>query len=325
MSKFSGRRAAIGIAPESLRGTPVTPTYWIPWREVTDPHNKVETVKNDTSLARIESSDGYAVIGKFGEIGWKTKLKDTHFGAILKSLFGSVSSVAKASPNTSVYDHTFSVLQSNQHPTVTITYKDPNVDIAFANAMIGSLKIDAAQNNYIMYEVKTLSLPSDASTTTVAHVQENDFLPQQLVFKNANTQSGLDGASAVSIRSMSIEFSQNLLKEMNLGNTSPTDILNQDFDIKGSVTLTHSSTAYSTLQDAGTVQALRFDLIHSATIGTSANPELKIDLYKASITNYSKKVTLGNMTEESFDFEAHYSLADSKMVAVTLTNLATSY
>lgn len=325
MSRQIGRSASVGIGKESVRGTAVAPTYWVPWMDVQNIDDKVATVNNETSLARLESSDGYAITKKFAEIGWSTKMKDSHIGLILLSLFGTVSSVAKSAPNASVYDHTYSVLQSLQHPSLTIAYKDANVDLRYANAVINTLKISYERGGYIMYDITTMSKASASASNTVAHTQENDFLPQNLTFKNATTQAGLDAADAVNIRSASIEFSQNLMSEDVLGSVAPNDFLNQSFSVKGSVTLVHNATTFSAIQNAGTYQALRFDLIHAATIGTSSNPELKIDLHRCSITNYNKRLTLNELVEESFDFEGHYSLTDSKMVTVVLTNLVTAY
>lgn len=325
MSRQIGRSASVGIGKESVRGTAVAPTYWVPWMDVQNIDDKVATVNNETSLARLESSDGYAITKKFAEIGWSTKMKDSHIGLILLSLFGTVSSVAKSAPNAAVYDHTFSILQSLQHPSLTIAYKDANVDLRYANAVINTLKISYERGGYIMYDITTMSKASASASNTVAHTQENDFLPQNLTFKNATTQAGLDAASAVNIRSASLEFSQNLMSEDVLGSVTPNDFLNQSFSVKGSVTLVHNATTFSAIQNAGTYQALRFDLLHTATIGTSSNPELKIDLHRCSITNYNKRLTLNELVEESFDFEGHYSLTDSKMVTVVLTNLATAY
>lgn len=325
MAKEVGRLAWIGIGKESSRGTAVAPTYGVPWMDAPSVDDKVATVVNEAALARLESVDDYAVVKKFAEVGYTTKIKSDHIGLILLSLMGSVSSVAKSSPNTSVYDHTFSVLQSVQHPSLTIAYKDVNSDVRFANAVVNTLRINYERGSYCTYEVTTMSKPSASASNTVANTAEYDFLPQHLTFKNANAQSGLSGASAVAIRGATIEFSQNLVSEDVLGSTTPNDFLSQGFTVRGSVTLVHSANTYSTLQNAGTKQALRFDLLHTATIGTSSNPELKIDVYSASITNYSKRLTLNELVEESFDFEGYFSLSDSKMLDIVLTNLITSY
>lgn len=324
MSKFIGRQASLGIGKESVRGTAVVPTYWVPWMELSA-DTKVEAVVDETSLARLEDSDAMNIVSKFGEISWKTKLKQTHIGLVLLSLFGTVASVAKSAPNAAVYDHTFSVQQGTQHASLTATIKDSNQDLAYANGVIDSLKLTAEIGNYVMYEASMMSKGHASASTTVAHVQEKDFVPQMLTFKRATTQAGLDGASATVIRNVSIEFKQNVMKEDVLGNVAPNDILNQSFEISGSITLIHNNADFQDLQNNETYNAFRIDLVHPDTIGTSSNPELKIDLHRVRVTNYERKYNLDDMVEESFDFKALYSLTDSKMATVILTNLATAY
>jgi hypothetical protein len=325
MAKIIARQASIGIGKESSRGTAVAPTFWVPVQSYSDVDDKVKTVKNETAIARLESSDGYAVIGKHGELGWSTKLFDSHVGLVFLSLLGSVSSVAKSAPNASVYDHTFSVLQNTQKPSLTIAYKDPNVDKAFPNAVITEVTIKGEVNNYIMIDVKTMSRQSAAATNTISFTDEKHFVPQNFTFKVASAQSGLTAASAVPIRNFSITIKNNAMLEEVLGNVSVNDVLAQSFDVNGSITLVHNATTYSDLQNNGTVQAMRFDLLSADTIGTSSNPQLRLDLHKASITEYSKNMSANELVEESFNFDAHYSIADSKMITVILTNLITSY
>lgn len=325
MSKFTGRSASWGIGKESVRGTAVAPSFWVKWMEITNPDDQIEGAVDSASLARIEDSDAFNVLRKFATVGWKTKLTDTHSGLLLLSLCGTVASVSKGGADAAVYDHTFSIAQTATHQSLTLAYKDANVDVRYPNAVVNSLKINYEMGDYIMYEVGTMSKASASASNTVAHVQEYEFLPQHFVFKKASAQSGLTAASAVSIRSANIEISSNTMFEDVLGSQAPNDVLNQSFVITGSVTLVHNDTTYSVLQNDGTYQAFRFDLIHTATIGATANPQLRIDLHRASISNYSKNLTLDGIVEESFDFKAHYSLTDSKMATIILTNLTTSY
>ena len=325
MAKFIGRQAAVGIGKENSRGTAVAPTFWVPKNPLSDVDDKVKTVKNETAIARMESSDGYAVIGKHGELGWSTKLFDSSTGLLFLSLMGSVSSVAKSAPNAAVYDHTFSILQNTQKPSLTVAYKDPNVDRALPNAIVSEITIKGEVNNYIMIDVKTMSRQSASATNTISFTDEKHFVPQNFTFKIASTQAGLTAASAVPIRNFSITLKNNAMLEEVLGNVSVNDVLSQSFDVNGSITLVHNATTYSDLQNNGTVQAMRLDLLSTETIGTSSNPQLRIDLHKASLTEYTKNMSQNELVEESFNFDGHYSIADSKMITVILTNLITSY
>lgn len=324
MTKIIGRQNSIGIGKESTRGTAVTPTYWVPWLDV-KADNKVEAVVDQASLARLEDSDATAVTAKYGEISWKTKMKDKHIGLLMLSLFGTVSSAAKISPNTAVYDHTFSVAQSTSHQSLSVALKGSNDDVVFANGVVDALTITAELGNYVNYEVSLIAKASASASNTVAHSAENDFVPQMLTFKTATAQSGLTAASAVKIRNVKLEIKQNLLREHVLGAVGVNDVLNQSFEITGSIVLLHTDATYADMQNNETYTAMRFDFIHTTTIGTSSNPELQIDLHRARITNYERKMTLNDMVEESFDFKAHYSLTDSKMVTAVLTNLVTAY
>lgn len=325
MTKILGRLESIGIAKEAVRGTALAAAYWVPWMDVKI-DDKIENVTNETSLARLENSDGQMLVGKHGEIEWTTKLKDKHIGLLLLSLFGTDTPAAQGAPNAAVYDHVFTVGQTSQHQSLCVSHKSANDAVGYANAVVDSIKISAKHGDYVYYTVKLLSAPSASLANTVAHAQESaDFVAQNLTFKKATAQSGLDAASAIVIREFTIEIKQNCMIEQVLGNAAPNDILNKGFEVSGSVTLIHNDATFATMQTAETYNALRFDLTSAVVIATSSNPRLKIDLHRARISNYERKMKLNDIVEESFDFTGHYSLTDSKMITATLSNLVASY
>lgn len=323
MSKIIGRLSSIGIGKESSRGTSVAPTYWIPFLEASA-EDTVKRVVNETSIARLEDSDGSEITQKLGEFSWTTKLKQTHFGLVLLSLFGSVSSAVKGG-ETIVYEHTYSVGQTVQHQSLTVALKNANADVRFANAVIGKLGLSIVAGDYVKYSVEGLSKASASSSNTVAHIAETDFIPQFLTFKEASAQSGLTAASATVIRACTLEIDSHIMTEDVLGSVAPADIVNQAFSISGSITLVHNALTFQTYELANTYRAMRFDLVSDTAIGSSSFNALRIDLHRCSISNYKRNYTLNDLVEESFDFQAHYSLTDSKMVTAILTNLTASY
>lgn len=325
MTKLIGRLESIGVGKESSRGTAVAPTYWIPWLDL-KLDNKVNLIKNEASVGRLEDSDGSVVTGKYGEAEIMSKIKDKSFGLFLLSCLGTCTTDANADGSGLVYDHAFTVLQSSQHPTLTLAHKSANDDVAYANALVDSLKFGIKYGEYAYFTAKLMSKASASASNTVSHTAENDFVAQNVTFKKATTQSGLDAASAIKIRELSLEINNSAMFEYVLGSVAPNDVLNQGFNVKGNITLVHNDATFADMQNNETYNALRFDLVNSAvTIGTSANPRLKIDLNRVRISNYERKMKLNDLVEESFDFDAHYSLTDSKMLTITLTNLASSY
>lgn len=325
MTKIIGRLNSLGIGKESSRGTAVTPGIWVPWMEL-EYDDQVDLIDNTASIARLEDSDGHALALKYGAVKCSSKIKDKSIGYFLIAALGSVSSSAKSSPNGSVYDHTFSVLQSVSHPAMSLALKGPNDDVVMANAVLDKMKISCKYGEYAMFEAEFLGKAAASASNTVSFSAENDFFSKHLTFKNANAQSGLTAASAVPIRQFSLEIENKAMLEEVLGSNAPNDVLNQVFSIKGSVTLVHNAATYHDFMTAGTFQALRFDFQNTdVTIGSSANPGLQIDLHRASILNYKRKMSQDDIVEESFDFKAHYSLTDSKMITAILTNLQTAY
>lgn len=325
MTKIIGRMDNFGIGKESSRGTAVVPGNWTPWMDL-EYNDEVSLIPNEASIGRIEDSDGHAVGLVNGAVKLGSKMKDKAMGYYLLAALGTVNSAAKSSPNGSVYDHTFTVLNSVSAPSMSLALKGPNLDVVMANAVLDKLKISQKYGEYAMFEAEFLGKATASASNTVSYTAENDFFAKHLTFKKASAASGLDAASAIKIREFSMELSKNAMMEEVLGQNTPNDILNQQLSIKGSVTLIHTDATYHDLMVAGTFQALRFDFQNTdVTIGSNANPGLKIDLNRCSIDNVKVNRNQNDIVEESFDFTARYSIADSKMITAILTNLQTLY
>ena len=66
MTKFIGRRGTLGIAIESSRGTPVNPTYWLPYVTMSFKDSTV-TAREDQGLGNIADSDSLYVTMRMAE------------------------------------------------------------------------------------------------------------------------------------------------------------------------------------------------------------------------------------------------------------------
>jgi len=322
MTKHIGRQAAFGIGKEASRGTADAVDFWVPWSEL-EIDTKVEHVNNEAALGRIEDTDDAAIVSRYGEITLKAKLKDKSPGLLLLSLMGTdtVSEVEAGE----VYDHTFSVAQSVQHQSLTAVLKDPNRDIAFPNAVVDTFKLDCELGEYVMYEATMMSREAEDDTNNVAIVQERDFVPQNVTFKKAANQAGLDAASTFKIRNFSIEVKANTMLENVLGNVTPDDILNQSFSVEGEITLSHNDETFIDLQNANTEQAIRLDIEHTDTIGDTSKPRLRFDIYKCTLFDDKVERPLNEIVEETFSFKAHLHAADLAMLKIILRNEHPAY
>lgn len=328
MSKFIGRLVNVGIGKESSRGTAVTPTYWIPKMEFSH-EDKIQQVVNENSIGVIEDASGASITQKYAEGELKGRVLDDSLGLWLLAGIGSVSS-SVIGGETVVYDHTFSVLQSAQHPSLTVAVKDPNAGngLRYTLAMVDSLDINAELNRYVEIAVKYRANSNATGTSlTPSYTSANYFLPQHGEFKVATTQAGLDGASAVSVKRMSLSISKNIEDDQVIGNIGVSDRLNKQFVIEGSVEIMYDDRTYVDTIMLGDLQkAMRIRLTNSdVTIGSTSNPRLTLDLHAVKLSEVGMKIDNGDFVTQTLKFKAFYNTTDSKMITATLRNLTTSY
>lgn len=322
-TKAIGRLVNLGIGKEATRGTAVAPTYWL-FKTELDYQEKFEQAIEESSVGVIADAVGAEIVKKWAEGSFGGDIKDKSFGLILLALFGSVASVVK---ETTAYNHTFSLLGSAQHPSLTLGIDDPWQDYQFALAMIESLEIKYERGKFITYTANFKSKKGATGTLSATFTAENSFRPHDFVFKIAANLAGLDAAAAVIIKSATLKFEKNLEVDDVLGSVDPADILNKQFVCTGTIEAVFDDEAtFKTIVLGDTAKALRFDLINSSvTIGASSNPELKVDLAKVKFSEITRATPIGDLVMQTLGFKAFYSLSDSKLFNCVLTNTATSY
>lgn len=328
MSKGIGRLLQIGIARETTRGTsPAVATYWIPHSEF-DVFEKDTKILDEQTRGVIEDSVGQSIVKQWAEGNLKAPIGDKHFPLLLYSVLGTLASTLK-SGETLVYDHNISIQQGSQHQSLSLYLDDPlaGQDYTHALAVLTSLEIAYEQGKFIDYVANFKSKKGATATLTPSTTAENRFLPQHLTFKLASTQAGLDAASAVVIKSLSMKINQNIEEDDVLGNIAPADFLNKQFAIEGTIeAIWQNITDFKNAALAGTVQALRIDLNNSdVTIGTASNPRIKIDLYSAVFKEITRPVRINELVKQTVAFKAHYNTTDSKMASVLANNTVASY
>lgn len=327
--KGIGRLVQLGLAKEAVRGTAeAAATFWVPFLEASV-EEKLEKAVDEQSQGVIEPTTDSKIVKQFAEISLKGNVPDKSLGLILLATLGSISSAAESAPNALAYDHTFSVAQSIQHQSLTAFINDPLAAADYKHALgcINSLDISYQAGKLIEMDLKMLAKKGATATLTPAANTENIFTPKNFSFKLASTVAGLGAASAVSIRSMKLKIAKGLESDDVLGSNDPADFLNKSIEITGEIeAIWQDEASFKTAFLAGTQQAMRIDLKNTdVTIATSANPEVKIDLYKVSFDALTRPFKVGDTVMQTLSFKAHYSITDTKMISVVLTNLQASY
>ena len=193
MSIFIGRKFNIGLGKESTRGTSVAATYWYPKTDFSV-EDKIATAVHDGSYGVIEDADTQEIVQKYAEASLGGRITDIGFGLILGATLGTDTIGAVES---GVKDHVFTLLESAQHPSLSVVVSEPNAlssaALRYPLGMISSLEINFAVGQWATYKTAlTMNTPSTASATP-SFTAENAFNPQYCVAKFAPTYAGVNG------------------------------------------------------------------------------------------------------------------------------------
>jgi hypothetical protein len=325
-AKGIGRLLALGLAKESSRGPPQSSaTYWLPVNDWSI-DEKFDNVVADQAIGVVENSIGEYRVKNYADGSIKMPLTDQSSGLLFLSLFGA-QAVATHSGESVVYDHTFTIGESAQHPSLTLFIHDPlsGTDYSHANGVIHKMELDAELKKFVELSLSARAQKgASQSAFTPSILSENRFIPQYMTFKYATAVSGLSGATAIPLKSIKLTIDENLEDQEVLGSVSPADFLNKEFKVEGQL-----EAIYQNLSDFKTValatpnvgQAMLIDLVNSdVTIGSSTHPELKITLNQVFFTEYSRPIKVKDLVYQTLKFRASYKLADSAMITAVLTN-----
>ena len=329
-TKFSGRQFNIGIAKETVRGTPVAAAYWLQYETLTI-DDEIKVAKNEANMGVIEKGIGQDITSIESKGTINGNITDLSFGLLLKSIMGTdTPTVVETTAN----DHKFTVLQTAQHPSLTVSVYEPNSNsgtsgYAYPLSVIDELEMTFEVGKYSKFKANFMgNKGANLAADTVSYVSENLFRPQDGVFKLATNLAGLGAASAINITKAVVTLKQNSEADIVIGNTSPVDRLNKEFEVSGSLELKYfDRSMIDTYLLADLAQAASFTFINAGvTIGASSHPQFVIRLAKVKFESVARKVDLKGIVTQTVKFNAFYSLSDTEMLDITLRNtLATGY
>lgn len=329
--KGIGRLFSIGIAKEATRGTAVSSaSYWLPFSDASL-DEKFANVTQDEAYGIIEDSVGQFRVKNWAEGTLKVPATDKSLPLLMYSQFGALAT-ATHSGETTVYDHTITVGESAQHQSLTLFIHDPLAaqDYSYALGVIYKTEFDAELNKFAALSLSVKAQKgTQESSYTPSIVSENRFLPQYMTFKYATTVSGLSSATAIALKSVKLTINGNIEDDEVLGSVAPVDFLNKEFMIDGTLEAIYQNEAdFKTvaLATPNVAQAMLIDLKNTdVTIGTATHPEIAITLDQVYFTEYSRPIKIKDTVYQTVKFKATYSITNSEMGKIVVTNTVATY
>ena len=312
-----------GIAKETTRGTKIAPTFWLKPTNF-DVQDKIEVVKSERAFGRQEARDD-AIIGKKYSAGSiEGEVFDKSFGLFL---LGSMGEVSTSTVESGVYAHTFSVLQSSQHPTFTIVEKRGDIEqVAYVNSVIETLDLDLAVNDYIKFKAGIKGLSQVADSSTVTYADENYFMAKNVTIKTADAYDDVSSGDEICAKNLTLSISKEIQDDDCLGSEEPTDFLNQNFSLTGEMEIYYSSVYERDYALENTLKAMEITIEDTnTTIGSALHPKMVIKLAKVKFEEPEISSNNNEIVRLVLKFEAYYSTEDELLGNIVLTNEQISY
>lgn len=325
MSKYIGRLVNVGLAKESVRGTPVAAAHWMPKNAVAF-FDRSTKVQSEMSYGKIgEGAQAYKT-NEWAEGTIETELNDRSFGLVLLAAFGTL---VTTGPSDSAYTHTYSLQNDNQHDSLTITLADPDRTDQYALAMLDTLEFNVVPDEVVMVTAgfKSRTGRAVAAASPSYSTAFNKFLGRHCVVKVASVVGGLDAASALNLKSMKLMIAKNTVQNNVLGTVWPEDILNRKFEITGEISLDLDDQTYRQLMLDGTYRALRVQFTNTdVLIGATSRPQFTIDLARVHFEGWEVDRPNDEIVTQKITFRGLFDPTTETIVNVcTLINSVTSY
>lgn len=323
-----GRREAIGIGVESIRGVGVAPTYWLNALSFTFKDVPTRAV-SEAGFGGIWAGDQAPKTFEHAEGEFEVEVGDQSLGALLTAIFGQLPSTSGPT-DSAAYTHSFTLLNSNEHKSLTIHTIDPIGQLIYEMSMIDTFELKIEQDQIINARIAFISKSSsDSSGQSQSYGAEKKFVGRQLTFKVAANTAALGAASGISLRSLTLRFEKNAEAQAVLSTVQPEDIVNKRFDIKGEIVLNYEDRVWLNYVKDASDKAVRIDLTHDDIItgASTTKYQFTLDLSKVAFESWDSDFAMDDVVTQTLTFTAFYDAGgnDNVINACNLINGVVSY
>jgi len=278
---------------------------------------------DDSTRGRLEDGEGRRKVQSHIEGDVEGILHADVLGWFLANIYGVVNTTTVTG---SVKSHVFTLRQNIQHQSLTLFAKDGSVQQSvFSNAMINTLEITAAIDDYVRFSASFLAAVAASNSATPSYDTEYDFVARDITVKIADSEAGLAGATATKVKDLGIKWDQGLIRDHVVGAYAPGDIYNARLMIDGNFTLNFADETFKDLYLGNTAKYMSITIAGEADIGSGNFPTITIVLNKVQFMDWNRAGGANELVTEPITFRAFYNPTDSEQSTVTVKNLTASY
>lgn len=329
MAYLKGEDINLGIARETVRGTPEDPSTFIPARVPAGIRQIVDKVQIRETKGTGMVSQGSAMVMKRSEGDLEFNVRNQTIGFFLLSLLGKVTTSAAGA----AYSHLFEILTGNpQYPTLTLALAQlGQQDYEYKKAICTALEIRTPVDDLVNATASFVGVgeATHADYTVAFPSTDYYFRHYDVTIKIATDVAGLSGASALSVKEFNIKIANNGRVNQNVGELTPGDVLALMLEVNGSLSIDYSGETYHDIYAAEAYRAMSITLartdIDIDSGGGTVNPTLEIVLPKVSFTNLTPDRPIDDIVTDGIDFMAHHDDTLGYGIRVTAKNNLANY
>ena len=314
MPKFIGRKSAVGVGLETVRGTNVVASKLLGKVDynLEDKANKARSGEGMGNIAGEGSQS--VVVQKMAEGDISAEVGAKSLPMLLSAVIGGAISTAA---ETSDYKHTIAEGQSNQAPTLSIYVDDENGDLLFKGAVVDSFELSITLEDFVLFSAGLKSYVSRDTSFDPSGLKELDykFVGRDLEFKVAGAVGDLAAASAVCLKDFTLTVNKNADYDNCLGTLEPEDILNKQVSIQGSLTLNYEDRTWRDYMLDGDYKAIGIKLTNTRETMNSENPEMYLEFPRVDFSEWEAQRGNDDIVGQTINFNILLDIDNDRFVS----------
>lgn len=318
MAPIIKRKTVVGIGRETTFQTESTQLVDMGVQNIAVDIQK-NVILNDQMYGRIEDTRDSRIGTKMSQVTLTGIVEAAFWGQFLMAAFGTLNTTAD-SPESGANTHAFTVNNTNQADSYSITYEDDNQDMVCLGCRLTSLQTTVVAGDWVTYTATFIGNPPTDASETASFSDDHLFSADQATVRFAAVGGSFSGAG-IKLSTLDLTVEKNAEAHFAFGANTPDNIINKQFSVTGSFTLLWEDETYFDLFNDHTLRAMEISLSGGTIPSTSTAYSTKFTLEQIHFDGWNNNGNPNDKVEQTITFKAEYKeAATANMITAELIN-----
>lgn len=307
------RRTAVAVGREATYGTESSQLVNMGVQDITIDIQKT-TILNNQMYARIEETRGSRVGAQMAQVTITGIAEASFLGQFYRAALGTIAT-ATDTPEANAEQHTFTVLNTNEHPSYSLMYDDGNQDMAVLGSRLESLTTNVVAGDWVTYTAVFMGFAPVAASETASYADSHLFSADQATIRLAAVGGAFSG-DGIPLTTFDLVISKNTESKQAFGSTQPYKILNKHFAVTGSMALLMENVTYRDFFRNHDLKSMQI-VLSGGSIPSTATPtpfSVTVTLEQVHFDGWNDNGGADDIVEQTLTFRAEYEEASAASI-----------